>query len=270
MPSSSSTRRATLAIALLIPACLFAAGGTGTRSDEGTNPPQSDSTPAPTNLLANPGFERNRGVGTIPPHWHALDQNFEYARWIAPRIERRIGDIGPRTGRYMVGLATDMLGVDTNDEEVHILRSALHQTITVPGRTRGTFSLYYNDLGSSALCHIAAIRLAYTVNTTDMTRIKFPASFNLESGPPTIGPALWSKPFFRVSQQLPHSQTAVGDWSLASIPVVMDSSDAGVQLTLWIGIFENQRSTELGYYRIDDASFTVTPAAQTRTTRPAR
>ncbi|MBN2581951.1 MAG: hypothetical protein JXL80_02710 [Planctomycetes bacterium] len=213
---------------------------------------------ARVNLLANGGFEQHDGIGTIPRHWQVLDENFEYFGWIGPRVERQVSGILPRTGRFMVGLATDAMNVDTNDREYHIPRSAIYQTIAVPGRGRGTFAIYYNDFGSSALAHTSAIRLAYTISNDNPAHLRFPAAFSPE--PAKTKPGIWSCPFFRVSQRLPHSQTAVGDWTRAAIPVRLDRPEPEIRLTLWIGIFDHQNSTELAYYRIDDASFTLAEA----------
>jgi hypothetical protein len=213
---------------------------------------------AQQNLLTNPGFEENSGTGTVPAGWHAIDENFEYWGWIAPRAERRIGDVAPRSGRYMAGLDTEMMGVDTNGSDYLIVRSGLYQTITVPGKCRGTFSIFYSDLWSTALSHVAAIRLAYTIDDTDIRSIKTPVpkdNEKLPEQPPK--PGLWSKSHYRVAQHLPHSQTAVGDWTPATLPVVVDTDRREVKLTLWIGVFENQSGTEIGYYRLDDASFVL-------------
>ena len=214
---------------------------------------------APVDLLINGGFEQHDGLGTIPHGWEAVDEHFGFFRWIAPRVERRIGSVGPRSGRFFVGLDTEKLGVDTNDKDDPICRAALYQTIEVPGRCRGEFSLYYNDLGSSALSHVSAIRLAYTINSTEVSEIRYP--FRAHADPPAGGgvPAVWSPPWYRVSQTLPDTHTALGDWSPASIPVSVDAGDQPVRLTLWIGIFDHQHSTELGTYRVDDARFVLFP-----------
>jgi len=241
-----TSKRLTICISLITTACLFALHGVADR------PP----TPG-RNLLRNPGFEQHNGIGTIPTHWQAIDEHIDYFGWIAPRAERIVGNIGPRSGRYLAGLDLDMLGVDTNDKGYHIPRAALFQTVEGRGQSNGTFSLHYNDLESSALSHIAAIRLAYTVNHTAISDIRFPADSSPEPTLETASPDIWSKPFFRVSQRLPHSQTAVGDWTRAAIPVVVKSTDERVRLTLWIGIFDHQNSTEVAYYRIDDASFVI-------------
>lgn len=211
---------------------------------------------AQQNLLKNPGFEENNGIGTVPAQWHAVDENFEYWGWIGPRVEREIAGIAPRSGRYLVGLDTEMMGVDTNGSDYLIARSGLYQTIPVPGRCRGTFSVFYNDLRSTALSHVAAVRLAYTIDNTDIRSIKTPVSRNNEKLPEQPpGPGVWSKSHYRVGQHLEHSQTAIGDWTLATLPVIVDTDRQEVKLTLWIGIFENQSGTEIGYYRLDDASF---------------
>jgi hypothetical protein len=34
-----------------------------------------------------------------------------------------------------------------------------------------------------------------------------------------------------------------------------------VALTVWVGIFDNQDSTEVGYWRIDDAALVLRPPA---------
>jgi hypothetical protein len=224
---------------------------------------------ADTNLLVNSGFEENRGVGSVPVGWRAIDENFDFFGWVAPRCERSIGGIGPRSGRYMIGLDTELMGVDTNDQQSDVARAAIYQTITVPPGTRGTFSIYINDLGSTALGHVSAIRLAYTVNNTEIGTIKVAGKTDsADDRAAKSAPNTWSKPFYRVSQRLADAPDALGDWTLASIPVEVAAGDKPVQLTLWIGIFDNQNSTEIGYWRIDDASFVVErPAA---TTRPAK
>ncbi len=222
---------------------------------------------AQTNLLVNGGFEDNHGVGTIPTGWQVLDEHLEYFGWIAPRVEQRVAGIGPRTGRYMLALDTEMMGVDTNDQEFFVPRAAIFQTITVPGKTRGTFSVYYNDIGSTALGHVSATRLAYTIDNTEISTIKVaePPRAGAPAAPPR--PNTWSKSFYRVSQKLGQAPAATGDWTLASIPVLVDAGDKPVRLTLWIGIFDNQNSTEIGYWRFDDASFTTDNRP---TTRPAK
>jgi hypothetical protein len=242
--------------------------------------PATPAAVASKNLLVNGGFEQHDGLGTIPHGWEAVDEHFGFFRWIAPRVERRIGDVGPRSGEFFAGLDTEKLGVNTSDKEGQICRAALYQTVMVPGRCRGRFSLYYNDLGSTALSHVSAIRLAYTVNSTEISEIRFPAppqgqltadrqdgsapalqTYRANEEQPTlkedIAPAVWSEPWYRVSQKLPDSQTALGDWSPASIPVAVDAGDEPVRLTLWIGIFDHQHSTEIGYYRVDDASLVM-------------
>jgi hypothetical protein len=221
-------------------------------------------TSAQENLLKNPGFEENDGIGAVPRDWQYIDENFEYWGWVAPRTESEIGGIVPRSGRFMAGLDTEMLGVDTNGSDYLIVRSGLYQTITVPGKCRGTFSIYYNDMWSTALSHVACIRLACTIDNTDIRSIKTPLpNDNRKRGKQQPALGWWSKSHYRVAQHLPHSQTAIGDWTLATLPVVIDTDRKEVQLTLWIGIFENQSGTEVGYYRIDDASF-VLDATQTQ------
>ncbi len=206
-------------------------------------------------LLRNGGFEENTGVGSIPSGWGAVDENAEFWRWLAPRAERRIGGLPARSGRFMVGLDTEQLGVDTAGEAGHIPRAALYQTITVPGRTRGTFRVFYNDLGSGALAHVSAVHLAYTVDTIEIGDIGYP--FGAKNDPPSRREerALWSQPFYRVEQDLPSNEEAAGDWTPSTLHVEIDEPADSVELTLWIGIFDHQNSTELGYWRIDDASF---------------
>jgi hypothetical protein len=236
------------------------------------------------NLLVNGSFEQHSGVGTVPEGWQVVDEHAEYYGWIAPRVERRIGRILPRSGRYMIGLDTEMMGVDTRGKDYDTPRSAIYQTITVPGRTRGTFSIYYNDIGTTALSHLSAIHLAYTINHQEIQRIEIPLPLPQEEmAPPGEGaardpapasplsippgrrllpdgslpPDTWSRAFYRVSQQMPFAEDALGDWSLASIPVRVDADEPTVKLTLWIGIFDRQNSTERGYWRIDDAAFVL-------------
>ena len=249
----SSSKAAVVSAAAGLVAFILTASGGG--ADDPTTPPA----PPSRDLLVNGGFEQHHGPGTIPIGWQVIDEHFEYWGWIAPRVERRIGTVGPRSGRYLVGIDTEKLGIDSNGEYFHIPRAALFQTITLPGRTRGTFTIHYNDLGSSALAHLSTLRLAYTVNHTEISKIKIPETTGRDPAEPQARSSLWSRPYYRVSQKLPFSQTAIGDWSRASIPVVLDVGDAPVRLTLWIGVFDNQSSTELGYYRIDDASFVVDP-----------
>lgn len=234
-------------------------------------PAVADEPPPPVgkNLLVNGGFEEHNGLGTVPDGWHVVDEYFDYRGWVAPRVARRIGGVGPRTGRYFVGLDTEMLGVDTNRRESHIPRAALYQTITVPGRCAGTFSFFYNDLGSTALSHVSAIRLAYTVNESSISTIKAPeVQFETAVVRPdqpiewNEKPGYWSEPFYRVAQRLPDLQTAVGDWTFGSVRVVVDEGDDPVALTLWLGIFDRQGSTEIGYYRIDDVSFVLEPSRE--------
>ncbi len=258
--SSSIDRPRAIRMILGTAAGLFATAGTVlaiTASLLARQGVAGNATAGRRDLLINGGFEQHKGVGTIPAGWQALDENLEFFGWVAPRVERSIGGVGPRTGRYMIGLATDMMGVDTNDRQYRLPRSAIFQTLTVPGGTRGTFSVYYNDLGSTALSHVSAIRLAYTIDNAEISTIKFPKELGSKPAAPGTGPGLWSKPYFRVSQKLPSTQAAVGDWSLAAIPILVETDAPEARLTLWIGIFDHQNSTELGYYRIDDASFVI-------------
>ena len=207
---------------------------------------------AQSNLLINGGFEQNNGIGTIPLGWQVDDELSDYFGWVAPRIERRIGEIWPRTGRFMAGLDTELMGVDIHGRDYDTPRAAIRQTVTVSGPVRGAFSVYFNDVGSTGLAYVSVIRLAYTIGSTDIRGIRL-AESNPDAGPADVRPGLWSKRFHRVSQRLPGSRTATSDWTLASIPVVVDSASP-VALTVWVAIFDNQDSTEVGYWRIDDAA----------------
>jgi hypothetical protein len=253
-------------------ACLCIAVGAATAAE----PANAADRPKakPHNLIVNGGFEEHHGIGTLPLGWHAVDENIAtYGNcfgWIAPRVERSIGGIGPREGRFLVGIDTEMQGLDTSEDQSRYPHCALYQTITLSGngagKVRGTFSIHYNDLGTTALAHLTMIRLSYTIDHTDMSRIEMPVTIKHERPDPHPGtPGIWSEPFFRVSQQLPYRIDVVGDWTRASIPVVVDTKGDDVKLTLWIGIFDSQSSAEIGYYRIDDAAFVLDPP----TTQPA-
>jgi len=213
---------------------------------------------AQSNLLVNGGFERNNGVGTIPFGWQADDELFDYTGWVAPRVERRVGEIYPRTGRFMVGLDSELMGVDSNGMDYDRPRAALRQTVTVSGAAQGTFSVYFNDVGSTGLAYLSVIRLAYTIDSIDVRHIRV-AERRPGAAVENSRPGVWSRPFHRVSQKLPGSRTALNDWTLASVPVVVAVA-APVKLTVWIGIFDNQNSTEVGYWRIDDAVLVLTPS----------
>ncbi len=237
---------------ILVAAALAATGG----------PPA----PEPANLLRNGGFEENRGAGTVPDGWGFVDETRDAVGWTAPRAERSIGGIGPRSGRFLAGCDTEMMGVDTNGKADDVPRSALFQTIRVPSGSRGIFSVYYNDIGSTALGHVSALRLAFTVNGAAIDSIRVPREVQgnrLGDGPgargpsPGLRPGEWSRPFYRVSQRLSSNPQGRGDWTLASIPVAVGEQGGERALTLWIGIFDNQDSTEIGYWRIDDASFVI-------------
>jgi hypothetical protein len=219
--------------------------------------------PAGKNLLANGGFEAHGGVGTIPDGWQAVDEyvvtdNLAYTGWVAPRVESMLAGIAPRNGQFMVGLDTEMLGVDTAGADFKLPRAALYQTVTVPGRCRGTFSIHYNDVYSTALSHVPAIRLAFTANHAEMRKIVLPIVPKGQHPPAwTSVPEVWSEPFYRVTKELPFVHNPVSGWKLGEIEVALDRGEDTVELTLWIGVFENQDSTEIGYYRIDDASFAL-------------
>lgn len=212
----------------------------------------------PKNLLVNPGFEDNARIGHIPQGWRAVDENEEYWGWVGPRVERRISEVIPRTGTFMVGLASEVMGVDTNGEDFFTPRSALYQTIRVPGRCRGVFSVYYNDLETELLGHASTTRLAYSVNHADIHRITVPVSPqpSLEDEP---RPDFWSRKYFCVNQYQPLNYESTGDWTLIAMPVIVDTDEPEVDLTLWIGVFENQSGTAVAYWRYDDASFTLQP-----------
>ncbi len=219
--------------------------------------------PRGVNLLVNPGFEEHGGVGTIPVGWEAVDEfvvtdTMAYTGWIAPRVETRIARVPPRNGRYMVGLDTQMMGVDTADSEHTLPRSGMYQTVRVPGKCRGTFSMHYNDIYSGAIGHVSAIRLGATVNDRNMKAIKLLRVGKNEHPPKWTGaPGIWSEPFFRVTEGLPSVHNPVSGWKRGEIEIILDVPDPAVDLTLWIGIFDNQSSTEIGYYRIDDAAFVL-------------
>lgn len=225
--------------------------------------PEGPRWPMGKNLLVNGDFEAHGGVGTIPDGWEAVDEyvvtdNLAYTGWVAPRVETRLAGYAPRNGRFMVGLDTEMMGVDTAGADYKLPRAALYQTLTVPGRCQGTFSIHYNDRYSGALSHIAAIRLAFTVNHSVMKKIVLPIVPKGHHPPPWEAvPDVWSDSFYRVTKELPFVHNPVSGWKLGEIEVAVDHGDEPVELTLWIGIFENQDSTEIGYYRIDDASFVL-------------
>lgn len=222
----------------------------------------------PTDLLTNGGFEDNGGVGTIPTGWQALDENAEYYGWVAPRAEQRIGEFGPRTGRFLAGLDTDRMGVDTNGMDYATPRCALHQTVRLPAGFRGEFSVFYNDSGSFGLAYVSVVRLAFTIDSTDIAAIR---SVHLTQGRPGEA-GVWSQAFHRVEQGLPNTYTALGDWTRAAIPVVVPPGQGDKQVTLWIGVFDYQNSTELGYWRLDDAALVAatTPTAPTTQAADAR
>ena len=163
----------------------------------------------------------------------------------------------------MAACDTESMGVDSNGEDDDTPRSAIFQTIAVPAGTRGFFSVYVNDIGSSALGHISAVRLGYTLGSEDIRRLAVPPRGRepLDApAPASAGEAkegAWSRPFFRVSESLPYHREGIGGWALASIPVTVPPGEGMARLTLWIGIFDLQHSTELGYWRLDDAAFRV-------------
>jgi hypothetical protein len=226
----------------------------------------------PSNLLVNGGFEQNNGEGTIPYGWRVDDELFGYFGWIAPRVERRIGELWPRTGRFMAGLDSELMGIDSNGMDYDTPRAALRQTVTVTGPAQGTFSIYFNDIDSTSLAYISVIRLAYTIDSNDIGGIRV-AERGADAPAAKGRPGLWSRPFHRVSLKLEDSRTALGDWTKASIPVSVDAAKPA-RLTVWIGIFDNQNSTETGYWRIDDAalvlSVTTAPAPSAASSQPAR
>lgn len=211
---------------------------------------------AQPNLLRNGGFEEHRGVGTIPDGWEVEDELFDYSGWIAPRVERRIGALLPRTGRFMAGMDTEQMGVDSNGRDYETPRAAIRQTVTVTGPADGVFSIFFNDTGTSGLGYLSILRLAYTLDGTAIGDIRLPEE---KPGAVEHGPGLWSRRFHRVSQNLPGTLEATGDWTRASIPVRVEAAGP-VRLTVWIGIFDNQNSTEVGYWRIDDAALELLPA----------
>jgi hypothetical protein len=227
---------------------------------------------AQSSLLVNGGFEQNNGVGTIPVGWQVDDELFDYIGWIAPRVEREIGAILPRTGRFMAGLDSELMGVDSNGMDYDKPRAAIRQTVTVSGPARGTFSVYFNDIGSTGLAYLSVIHLAYTIDSTDIHGIRI-AERGSDAATGTGRPGVWSRQFHRVSLKLADSRTALGDWTLASIPVSVDAVSP-VRLTVWIGIFDHQNSTEVGYWRIDDAALVLSPppasAPASAASRPAR
>jgi hypothetical protein len=251
--SSRSIRVASLGLLAALSAGLLAAA-----FRDGEDPPRrAEGTP---NLLTNPGFEFSAVEGGIPQSWKVVDENADYFGWIAPRAVSLSGNVRPRSGRFMAACDTESMGVDSNGEDYPTPRGALFQTISVPAGVQGTFSVYYNDLGSSALGHISSMRLGYTIESEEIGKLRVPTteratdpvSIKADSA---IREATWSRPFFRVSQRLPYHTDGIGDWALASIPVAVPEGSQGVRLSLWIGIFDQQNSTEVGYWRVDDASF---------------
>lgn len=221
--------------------------------------PEARTPTAGENQLVNGGFEQNGGPGTVPVGWEADDELFGYFGWIAPRAERRIGDLWPRTGRFMIGLDSEQMGIDSNGQDYDTPRAAIRQTVKLPGGARGVFSIYYNDIGSTGLAYISVIHLAYTIDSTDIGMIHMPQKREPQGMLVKGEPGVWSRPFHRVSQKLPGSHTSTGDWTLASIPVTVPNGSKA-EVTVWIGIFDNQNSTEVGYWRIDDASLRLEPA----------
>lgn len=252
-----------LGLAAILPATLWTGRSHAQDREPTERASANDRWPLGKNLLVNGGFEAHGGIGTIPDGWQAVDEfvvtdTLAYTGWVAPRVEERIGGIDPRNGRYMAGLDTEMMGVDTAGADFRLPRAALHQTLTIPGRCRGTFSIHYNDMYSGALSHIAAIRLAFTVNHQVINRIVLPVVPKGQRPPPWEAvPDVWSESFYRVTKELPYVHNPVSGWKLGEIDVALDHEDETVELTLWIGIFENQDSTEIGYYRIDDAAFVL-------------
>jgi hypothetical protein len=205
------------------------------------------------NLLVNGGFEQNNGVGTVPPGWDTDDELFDYLGWIAPRIERQIGSVMPRSGRFMIGLDSEQMGIDSNGMDYDTPRAAIRQTISVPGGTDAEFQVFYNDVGSTGLAYISVIRLAYSINSTDVRAIRMASKKTPAASTEAIQAGVWSRPFHRVSQQLSRSHHSTGDWTPASIRIRVPPGQS-VKLTVWIGIFDNQNGTEVGYWRVDDAS----------------
>ncbi len=213
------------------------------------------------NLLVNGGFELNAGEGTVPRGWQVVDEHAGYFGWIAPRVRAEVGGVRARSGRAMAACDTESMGVDSNGRDEETPRSALFQTIVVPAGTRGEFSLFYNDLGSSALGHISALRLGYTLDSEDIRSLSVVAAgADAGAAAEAARAGVWSRPFFRVSQRLPFHRGGAGDWARAAIPVALPAGEKPVRLTLWIGIFDNQNSTELGYWRLDDAVFRAVEA----------
>lgn len=215
------------------------------------------------NLLANGGFELHTGAGTIPRGWQVVDENEGYFGWIAPRAQSAVAGVWPRSGQAMAACDTEAMGVDSNGRDDDTPRSAIFQTIAVPAGTRGVFSVYVNDIGSSALGHISAVRLGYTIGSEEIQRLAVPRRAGRSRDAPKRAAAeearegAWSRPFFRVSQRLPYHREGIGDWAFASIPVAVPAGEGMARLTLWIGIFDLQNSTELGYWRLDDAAFRI-------------
>jgi hypothetical protein len=248
MRSSSSDGASFLRRRLTVPAIVLAAAALAAMGEPAA--------PEPANLLRNGGFEENRGEGTVPDRWGFVDENGDSIGWTAPRAERSIGGIGPRAGRFLAGCDTEMMGVDTNGPPDGVPRSAIFQTVRAPAGARGTFSVHYNDIGSTALGHVSALRLAYTVGGGTLGSIRTPAAGEEEAAAREARRGVWSRQFFRVSQRIPSNPEAAGDWTLASIPVAVPGAPGGgdVNITVWIGIFEPQNSTEIGYWRIDDAA----------------
>jgi hypothetical protein len=169
----------------------------------------------------------------------------------------------------MIGLDSEQMGIDSHGQDYDTPRAAIRQTVKLPGGARGTFSVFYNDMGTTGLAYLSVIRLAYTINSTDVRSIRTPPKRLPQAAAGKAEPGVWSKPFHRVSHRLPLSHAALGDWTLGSLPVDVPRGSA-VELTVWIGIFDNQDSTEIGYWRIDDASLRLEPsAAAPVSSRPA-
>ncbi len=232
-------------------------------------------------LLANGSFEENGGVGTIPYGWNALDEHAGYKGWVAPRAERWLGGIGPRSGKWLAGIDTERMAVDTNGKDYNTPRAALYQTIGVPRGITGTFRIFYNDIGSFGLSYVSTLRLAYTLDSEDIRSISSddrpwqrdrgtfggraatsrPRPGQSHQRSPRTGrsstPGRWGPLLHRVAKNLADSPTAIGNWAPGELRVVVPPGEGPVQLTLWIGVFDYQNSTERGYWRVDDASFVV-------------
>lgn len=214
------------------------------------------------NLLVNGGFERNGGVGTVPEGWKTVDGDGDYFGWVGPRAEQRLGGVGARSGRWFAGLDTEKMGVDSNGQEYAKPRSAICQTVEIPRGSNGIFRLYYNDEGTTSLAFLSVIRLGYTIDSDSISAFQGIVNEGPGEAPSRSGAGMWSQRFHRVGHDAHQNVESLGGWTLAELPVTVPPGEGKARLTLWIGVFDNQNSSELGYWRVDDASLVLTTASK--------